>query len=184
VAARASGLFGWRAGPRGGGNMPHLEGWSGHTAGGRSGCAVCPVDHRCRYGGCVYRWMTVIAFALGMAACTAYQRGLGGVYGPTPGAPRLPGSYVALATVLGVVMLVAGIAAFMLASGTMLATLVAAMVALWLLATGRHAVAGRHLHLPACPATRQAPGRGRCGRPSARHAACLAQQARMRRESP
>jgi hypothetical protein len=100
------------------------------------------------------RWMTVIAFALGMAACTANQRELGKVYGAAPGAPRSPGSYVALATALGIVMLVAGILAFVLASEAMLATLVAAMVALWLVATGRHALTGRHLHVPAQPATR------------------------------
>jgi hypothetical protein len=100
------------------------------------------------------RWMTVIAFALGMAACTTNQRELGEVYGATPGAPRPPGSYVALATALGIVMLVAGIVAFVLASETMLATLVAAMVGLWLLATGRHALTGRHLHVPARPAAR------------------------------
>ena len=33
------------------------------------------------------RWMTVITFALGMAACTANQRQLGEVYGP-PGRAR------------------------------------------------------------------------------------------------
>ena len=100
------------------------------------------------------RWMTVIAFALGMAACTANQREMGAVYGPAQGAPRPPGSYVTLATALGIVMLVAGIVAFVMASQTMLATLVAAMVALWLLATGRHALAGWHRHAPARPATR------------------------------
>ena len=81
------------------------------------------------------RWMTVIAFALGMAACTANQRELGEVYGATPGAARPPGSYVTLATALGIVMLVAGIVAFLMASQAMLATLVATMAALWLLAT-------------------------------------------------
>jgi hypothetical protein len=100
------------------------------------------------------RWMTVIAFALGMAACTANQRELGEVYRASPGAPRPPGLYVTLATALGIVMLVAGIIAFVLASETMLATLVATMAALWLLSTGRHAQAGRHLHAPAHPATR------------------------------
>jgi hypothetical protein len=100
------------------------------------------------------RWMTVIAFALGMAACTANQRELGAVYGAAPGAPRPPGTYVALATALGVVMLVAGIVAFVIASETMLATLVAAMVVLWLTATGRHALTGPHRHVPAHPATR------------------------------
>jgi hypothetical protein len=79
--------------------------------------------------------MTVIAFGLGMAACTASQRELDVVYGP-PGAPRPPGSD-ALATALGIVMLAAGIVAFVLASETMLATLVAAMGALRLAGTGR-----------------------------------------------
>ena len=100
------------------------------------------------------RWMTVIAFALGMAACTANQRELGEVYGATPGAPRPPGSYVMLATALGIAILVVGIVAFVMASQAMLATLVATMVALWLLATVRHALTGRHLHVPAHPATR------------------------------
>jgi hypothetical protein len=95
--------------------------------------------------------MTVIAFALGVAACSANHRGLDEVYGPPRGAPRPPGFYVALASVLGMVMLVAGVVAFVLAGEAML---VAAMVALWLLATGRHALTGRHLHVPAHPATR------------------------------
>jgi hypothetical protein len=57
-----------------------------------------------------------------------------------------------LATALGVVMLVAGILAFVLASEALLATLVAAMAVLWLIATSRHALAGRHLQLRAHPA--------------------------------
>lgn len=93
------------------------------------------------------RWMTVIAFALGMAACTVNQRSLGEVYGATQGGPRPSGLYIAVSTVLGVVMLVAGILAFVLASEAMLATLVAAMVALWLIATGRHALTGRRPQL-------------------------------------
>jgi hypothetical protein len=90
------------------------------------------------------RWMTVIAFTLGVAACTANQRELGEVYGAAPGAPRSPGAYVALATAMGIVMLVAGIVAFVAASETMLATLVAAMVTLWLLsaAWGESSVVG------------------------------------------
>ena len=98
------------------------------------------------------RWMTVIAFALGVAACTASQRELGEVYGATREGPRPSGLYIALATALGVVMLVAGILAFVLASEALLATLVAAMVALWLIATARHALAGRHPQLRAHPA--------------------------------
>jgi hypothetical protein len=98
------------------------------------------------------RWMTVIAFALGAAACTANQRELGEVYGATREGPRPSGLYIALATALGIVMLVASILAFVLASETMLATLVAAMAALWLIATARHALAGRHLQLRAHPA--------------------------------
>ena len=49
-------------------------------------------------------------------------------------------------------MLVTGILAFVLASEAMLATLVATMVALWLIATGRHALTGRRLQLRAHPA--------------------------------
>jgi hypothetical protein len=98
------------------------------------------------------RWMTVITFALGVAACTANQRQLGEVYGATRQGPRPSGLYIALATALGIVMLVAGILAFVLASGAMLATLLAAMVALWLVTTGRHALTGRHPQLRAHPA--------------------------------
>ena len=49
-------------------------------------------------------------------------------------------------------MLVAGILAFVLASEAMLAALVATMVALWLIATARHALTGRHPQLRAHPA--------------------------------
>ena len=97
------------------------------------------------------RWMTVTAFGLGMAACTANQRELGEVYGATREGRRPSGLYVALATALGVVMLVAGILAFVLASEAMLVTLVAGMVALWLIATARHALPGRHPQLRAHP---------------------------------
>ena len=96
--------------------------------------------------------MTVIAFGLGVAGCTANQRELGEVYGATRAGPRPSGLYIALATALGVVMLVAGIFAFVLASEAMVATLVAAMVVLWLIATGRHALTGRHPQLRAHPA--------------------------------
>jgi hypothetical protein len=98
------------------------------------------------------QWMTVIAFALGMAACTASQRQLGEVYGATREGPRPSGLYIAPATALGIVMLVAGVLAFVLASEAMLATLVAAMIALWLIATGRHALTGRHPQLRVHPA--------------------------------
>jgi hypothetical protein len=98
------------------------------------------------------RWMTVIAFALGMAACTANQRELGEVYGATRQGPRPSGLYIALATALGIVMLATGILAFVLASEAMLATLLAAMIAQWLIATARHALTSRHLQLRAHPA--------------------------------
>jgi hypothetical protein len=62
---------------------------------------------------------------------------------------RIRSDESALATALGIVMLVAGILAFVLASEAMLATLVAAMVALWLIATGRHALTGGHPQLRA-----------------------------------
>jgi hypothetical protein len=95
------------------------------------------------------RWMTVIAFALGMAACTANQRELGEVYGASEEGPRPSGLYIALATALGIVMLAAGVLAFVLASEAMLAALVTAMIVLWLIATARHALAGRHRQLRA-----------------------------------
>jgi hypothetical protein len=95
------------------------------------------------------RWMTVIAFALGMAACTANQRELGEAYGASGEGRRPSGLYIALATALGIVMLAAGVLAFVLASEAMLATLVTAMIALWLIATGRHALTGRHRQLRA-----------------------------------
>ena len=98
------------------------------------------------------RWMTVIAFALGMTACTANQQQLGEVYGATRDGPRPSGPYIVLATALGIVMLVAGILAFVLASEAMLVTVVAAMVALWFIATGRHALSGHHLQMRAHPA--------------------------------
>ncbi len=98
------------------------------------------------------RWMTVIAFALGMAACTANQREMGEVYGATREGRRPPGLYIAVATSLGIVMLVTGLLAFVLASDPMLATLVAAMVTLWLITTGRHTLSGRHTPLRAHPA--------------------------------
>ncbi len=100
------------------------------------------------------RWMTVVTFALGMAACTANQRQLGKVYGTTREGPRPSGFYIALATALGIVMLVAGILAFVLATEAMLATVVAAVAALWLIATGRHALTGRHPQLRGHPAAR------------------------------
>ena len=97
------------------------------------------------------RWMTVIAFALGVAACTANQHELGELYGATRQGPHPSGIYIALATALGIVMLAAGILAFVLASEALLATLVAAMIALWLIATVRHALTGRHPQLRAHP---------------------------------
>ena len=97
------------------------------------------------------RWMTVIAFALGVAACTANQRELGELYGTTREGPRTSGLYIALATGLGIVLLAAGILAFVLASEAMLATLVTAMIALWLMATARHALTGGHPQLRAHP---------------------------------
>ena len=74
------------------------------------------------------------------------------MYGATQEGRRPSGLYIALATALGIVMLMAGILAFVLASEALLATLVAAMIALWLIATARHALTGRNLPLRAHPA--------------------------------
>jgi hypothetical protein len=110
------------------------------------------VGGRRRFAGCVYP--VDDGDRLRAAACTANQRELGEVYGATGEGPRPSVLYIALATALGIVVLAAGILAFVLASEAMLVTLVAVMIALWLSATARHALTGRHQHLRAHPAAR------------------------------
>jgi hypothetical protein len=84
------------------------------------------------------RALSVAIFALGIGGCYTAKSQMEDVYG-VGGRPRPPLTYVAVVSALGAVMLVAGIVAFSGGSASALATLTGAMVALWALATIRHA---------------------------------------------
>jgi hypothetical protein len=84
--------------------------------------------------------MGAVVFGLGRAACTNNKDGVAGVYGAAPRGQRLPMSYVAATSLLGLVALVAGIATIASMNEIMLAVLVAAMVTLWAMSTIRHAL--------------------------------------------
>jgi sensor histidine kinase regulating citrate/malate metabolism len=66
---------------------------------------------------------------------------MAGVYGAA-GQRRAPMGYVVVTSLLGAVALIAGAFAVAVANQMILATLIGAMVALWLLATIRHATNG------------------------------------------
>ena len=85
------------------------------------------------------RVLGAVVFGLGWAGCMSDQREMASVYGAGEHR-RAPMAYVVVSSLLGVVALAAGIVTLVSASETMLAILVAAMVALWLLATVRHAM--------------------------------------------
>ena len=83
------------------------------------------------------RALAVAIFGLGVGGCYTAKSNMEAMYGAGD-RPRPPLLYVVIASVLGGVTLVAGVVA-MLGGGTgALATLTAAMVALWALATIRH----------------------------------------------
>ena len=84
------------------------------------------------------RALTVAIFALGVGGCYTAKSRMEDVY-HVGGRPRPPILYVVLSSVLGGVILVAGIVAFSGGGNAALATLTGAMVALWALATIRHA---------------------------------------------
>jgi len=84
------------------------------------------------------RALAVAIFGLGIGGCYTAKSHMEDVYG-VGGRPRPPLLYVVLASVLGGVMLFAGIVAFSGSSSSALATLTGGMVALWALATIRHA---------------------------------------------
>ena len=88
------------------------------------------------------RVVGVAVFALGWVACTSTAAEMRAIYGPEPDRrPAMP--YVVAATIVGIVTLAAGIAAIVAGSEAMLATMVVGMIALWAMATIRHAIAGR-----------------------------------------
>jgi len=92
--------------------------------------------------GTTTRTMAAIVFALGWLGCMTNREGLGDVY--TPHWERHPPmSCVVLVSLAGTVALVAGVWAIVGASETMLAVLIGAMGVLWLITTGRHAIAVR-----------------------------------------
>ena len=83
------------------------------------------------------RALAVAIFGLGVGGCYTAKSNMEAMYGAGD-RPRPPLLYVVIASVLGGVTLVAGVVA-MLGGGTgALATLTAAMVALWALATIHH----------------------------------------------
>jgi len=88
------------------------------------------------------RVLGAVVFGLGWAGCMSDQGEMASVYG-AGGRRRAPMVYVVVASLLGAVALAAGIMTLISASETMLAILVAATVALWVLATVRHVVTGQ-----------------------------------------
>jgi hypothetical protein len=83
------------------------------------------------------RALGAAVFVLGLAACTSDRAEMAIVYGAPCRRPSM--LYVVTASILGAVALVAGIIALVSANEAMLATLVTAMAALWVIATLRHA---------------------------------------------
>jgi hypothetical protein len=90
------------------------------------------------------RTIAAVVFACGWVACNANRRELIAIFGAD--ARRRPSmAYVAVATTTGVIALLAGIYAIVDQRPTMLATLVGALVGLWVMSTARHALASaRH----------------------------------------
>jgi hypothetical protein len=91
------------------------------------------------FQGMSMRVVTAIVLGLGMAACTSNQDQLAVVYAVGQ-ERRVPMAYVVIVSTLGAVALGAGVIALVTANEAMLATLVAAVVALWVISTVRHAV--------------------------------------------
>lgn len=89
------------------------------------------------------RALSGIVLALGFVGCTSDAANMASIYGPDRTAPM---SYTAATSIVGLVALVAGIVAIVGASETALGVLVVAIVALWAIATARHAFGGRLEH--------------------------------------
>lgn len=81
------------------------------------------------------RALAAIVLGLGLAASVTAV-----VYGVGAGLLKAPKVYLVVASLIGIVALVAGFVAVTNISETMLATLVVSTVVLWLMATVRHAV--------------------------------------------
>lgn len=83
----------------------------------------------------------VVVFALGWAACVTNQREMAIVYGVDRTRPRPTTGYAAGTSALGAVALIAGVAAMFTGNESFVIVLLGALVALWLIATARHAFA-------------------------------------------
>jgi hypothetical protein len=81
----------------------------------------------------------VIVFVLGWAACTVNQSEIKVVYGADAKKRATTGCAVT-ASVIGAAALITGIATLVTGSESMLIALLVAMVALWIMATARHAL--------------------------------------------
>jgi len=86
--------------------------------------------------------LAVAIFALGVGACYTTLSQMKDVYG-YEGRERPPLLYVVLSSLLGAVMLVAGMIAISGGSAAALATLTGAMVVLWVMTTVRHSASVR-----------------------------------------
>lgn len=84
------------------------------------------------------RVVGAVVLALGFAACTSDRAEMALVYG-AGSRRRAPMAYVMVASLLGLVALVAGVLTLVGGTEAMLVTLVGAMIALWVMATIRHA---------------------------------------------
>jgi hypothetical protein len=100
----------------------------------------------------------LVAFGLGWAGCVTNQREIAVVYGVDETRIRPTTAYAVAASILGAVALIAGIATLFTGSDLFLLVLLGALVALWLIATARHAFGWwtRKVHEPERPLARAA----------------------------
>jgi hypothetical protein len=94
------------------------------------------------FAGASTRVVGAIVFGLGIAACTSDRQAMASVYGAEGQRRAAPIGYVVVMSLLGATALIAGVLTLAAGSEAMLATLAGAMLALWVLATIRHAGAG------------------------------------------
>lgn len=94
------------------------------------------------FQGMSIRVVTAIVLGLGMAACMSNGDHVAVVYAVGQ-ERRVPMAYVVIVSTLGGVALGAGVIALVAANEAMLATLGAAVIALWVISTVRHAMAAQ-----------------------------------------
>jgi hypothetical protein len=89
------------------------------------------------------RGAAVAVFVLGLVGCSSTGERMGETFG---GQDHSPLAMVVLTSAVGAVALVAGLAAMIAGSSTMLGVLVVAVVVLWVLATAHHLVPDSRHH--------------------------------------